>query len=90
QSIGGVVTRVEEGAPEIGVFGRVEHDSPSVGYTSFGELETSEVLDHEDTMERVNKAGESALDGLLKDPSLDELIDLSWEFALETRLTTER
>jgi pantoate kinase len=90
QSLGGVVTRVEPGAPEIGLFGSIEHEDPRVGYTVFGSLETADVLDNDDAMERVNKAGESALDGLLKDPSVDELIDLSWEFALEAGLTTER
>ena len=90
QSIGGIVTRVEPGAPEIGLFGSVEHDDPQVGYTVFDSLETADVLDDDEAMERVNKAGESALDGLLKDPSIEELIDLSWEFALEARLTTER
>jgi len=90
QFLGGVVTRVEPGAPELGLFGNVEHDDPEVGYTVFGELDTSEVLGNEEAMERVNKAGESALDGLLKDPSVGKVMDLSWEFALETNLATER
>jgi pantoate kinase len=90
QSIGGIVTRVEPGAPEIGLFGSVEHDDPRIGYTVFGSLETADVLEDDEAMERVDKAGESALDGLLKDPSIHELVDLSWEFALEAGLTTER
>lgn len=89
QSLGGIVTRVEPGAPELGLFGNVEHDDPTVGYTVFGELDTADVLDNDEAMERVNKAGESALDGLLKDPSVEKVMDLSWEFALETNLATE-
>lgn len=89
QSLGGIVTRVEPGAPELGLFGNVEHDDPEVGYTVFDELDTTDVLGDEGKMERVNKAGESALDGLLKDPSVGKVIDLSWEFALETGLVTE-
>ncbi|MFW5984374.1 MAG: pantoate kinase [Halobacteria archaeon] len=89
QSIGGIVTRVEPGAPEIGLFGNVEHEDPRIGYTVLGPLDTADVLGDKEAMDRVNKAGESALDGLLKDPSIEELVDLSWEFALESRLTTE-
>jgi len=89
QSLGGVVTRVEPGAPEIGLFGEVEVEDPRVGYTVYGPLDTEEVLEDDEAMERVNKAGESALDGLLKEPSVEELVDLSWEFALESGLTTE-
>jgi pantoate kinase len=90
QSLGGVVTRVEPGAPEIGLFGSVEHNDPRVGYTVFGPLDTADMLADDEAMERVNKAGESALDGLLKNPSVEELVELSWEFALEAGLTTER
>jgi len=89
QSIGGVVTRVEPGAPEIGLFGSVEYEDARIGYTVEGPLETADVLDDDEAMGRVNKAGESALDGLLKDPSVEELVDLSWEFALETGLATD-
>ncbi|MDZ7688946.1 MAG: pantoate kinase [Halobacteriales archaeon] len=90
QSLGGVVTRIEPGAPEIGLFGEIEVEDPRVGYTVVGKLDTSDVLGDDEAMERVNKAGESALDGLLKSPSVEKLIDLSWEFALESGLATER
>ena len=90
QSLGGVVTRVEPGAPEIGLFGEIDVEDPCVGYTVLGSLETADVLGDEEAMKRVNKAGESALDGLLKEPSIEELVDLSWEFALESGLATER
>jgi len=90
QSLGGVVTRIEPGAPEIGLFGEIDVEDPRVGYTVLGSLETADVLGDEEAMERVNKAGESALDGLLKEPSIDELVDLSWEFALESGLATEK
>lgn len=89
QSLGGVVTRVEPGAPEIGLFGEIEVEDPRVGYTVLGELETADVLEDDEALERINKAGESALDGLLKDPSVGEFVDLSWEFALESGLATE-
>ena len=90
QSIGGVVTRIEPGAPEIGLFGEIEVEDPRIGYTVVGSLDTAEVLDDEKAVERINNAGESALDGLLKDPSVEELVDLSWEFALESGLATEK
>ncbi len=90
QSIGGVVTRVEPGAPELGLFGAVEHESPVVGYTAFGGLDTQEVLGNDDRMALVNHAGESALDGFLKDPGFERMVDVSWEFALESGLPTDR
>ncbi len=89
QGLGGVVTRIEPGAPDIGLFGEIEVEDPRVGYTVHGSLDTADVLDDDEAIERVNKAGESALDGLLKDPSVGKLVDLSWEFALESGLTTE-
>lgn len=89
QMLGGIVTRVEPGAPELGLFGNIEHDDPKVGYTVLGKLDTPEILGDEAAMERVNKAGESALNGLLKSPSIEKLVDLSWEFALESGLATE-
>lgn len=91
QSQGGVVTRIEPGAPGLGVFGKIEHDPDiQVGYESFGSLETSRVLGDETAMEKVNAAGEDALDDLIADPSLENLIDVSWKFARETGLPTER
>lgn len=89
QSLGGVVTRVEPGAPEIGLFGEIEVNDPHIGYTVIGSLDTADVLGDEEAMERVNKAGESALDGLLKEPGVGKFVDLSWEFALESGLATE-
>lgn len=89
QGIGGVVTRIEPGAPDIGLFGEIEVEDPRIGYTVHGPLDTADVLGNDDAMERVNEAGESALNGLLKDPSVEELTDISWEFALETGLATE-
>lgn len=89
QSLGGVVTRVEPGAPEIGLFGEIEVEDPRVGYTVIGPLDTADILGDEEAMERVNKAGESALDGLLKEPGVGKFVDLSWEFALESGLATE-
>jgi pantoate kinase len=89
QLLGGVVTRVEPGAPEIGLFGEIEVEDPRVGYTVLGRLETADVLDDDEALERINKAGESALDGLLKEPDVGEFVDLSWEFALESGLATE-
>jgi pantoate kinase len=89
QSLGGVVTRVEPGAPEIGLFGEIEVEDPRIGYTVVGSLDTAGILGDEEAMERVNKAGESALDGLLKEPGVGKFVDLSWEFALESGLATE-
>lgn len=89
QGLGGVVTRIEPGAPDIGLFGEIEVEDPRIGYTVHGPLETGDVLEDDESMERVNKAGESALDGLLKDPSVGKLVDLSWEFALESGLATD-
>ncbi|MFP4632381.1 MAG: pantoate kinase [Halobacteriales archaeon] len=90
QSIGGVVTRVEPGAPELGLFGSVEHGSPAVEYTAYGSLDTASVLGDDDRMDAVDRAGESALDGLLKDPGFERMADVSWEFALESGLPTKR
>lgn len=89
QSLGGVVTRVEAGAPGLGTFGSID-ETASIEYTSFGGLDTTEVLGDEDIMGNVNRAGEEALDSLLENPGLEELVRLSWRFARDTGLPTER
>lgn len=90
QSLGGVVTRVEPGAPGIGAFGSIEVEDVTVEYTSYGSLDTAEVLSDKDVMGSVNSAGEEALDRLLENPGLDEVMEVSWEFTKETGLVTER
>ncbi len=90
QSLGGIVTRVEEGAPELGTFGKIDHDEDEeIGYTVLGGLDTSDVLSDDETMERINEAGEEALDEVLRNPSVEGLIEVSWEFARETGLVTD-
>lgn len=61
-----------------------------VGYASFGGIATSEVLGDEETMDRVRQTGEAVLARVPADPTLDQLLPLAWEFALETGLLTDR
>ncbi|MFB6283034.1 MAG: pantoate kinase [Halobacteria archaeon] len=88
QAIGGVVTRLDPGAIGVGTFGEIDHTDPTVTYTVLGELDTSDVLGNEKKMERINETGEESIDRLLRYPSVAELTDVGWEFALETNLTT--
>jgi pantoate kinase len=86
QARGGVPLRLEPGAPGHGELdgipaaGRVE-------YLALGELPTADVLAGD--TEALSAAGERALDGLLAEPTLPELLARSRTFAEEAGLLTE-
>lgn len=83
QNQGGIVTSGGDGLSRTERADRLEYDS-------FGSIATSEVLADEATMRRVRERGNDALARLPADPELAELVALSWEFARETGLVTER
>jgi pantoate kinase len=85
QSRGGVPIRLEPGAPEYNRLDGVPART-RVEYCSLGELSTAEVL--AGNTDRLSEAGVNALVDLVNEPTLDEFVRLSREFAEEADLLT--
>jgi len=86
QSTGGLVVRLSPGAPGLGVVDRIPVPPLKVDCLVRGPLSTKEVLSDPGTMREVNREGERALKELLKRPTLDRFVSLSWEFAQRSGL----
>lgn len=82
QDIGGIVASAGGGLTRTASEERVEYDV-------FGALDTSAILDDDETMARIRTAGDSVLTELPSEPPLSTLIDRSWTFATETGLVTD-
>ena len=64
--------------------------SADLAYTAFDGIATSAVLDDDRTIERVRECGRDCLSRASPEQSLRELLALSWEFAQDSGLATER
>lgn len=61
-----------------------------LSYTSFGAIATEDVLRDSETMDLIRETGEAVLADLPAEPTLATLVPVSWEFARETGLVTDR
>ena len=86
QNSGGLVVRLSPGAPGLGVVDRIPVPPLEVELLVSGPLSTKEVLSDAGTMRGVNREGERALRELLKRPTLERFVTLSWEFARRSGL----
>ena len=77
QNTGGLVIRLEPGAPGIGKLDRIPVPPLEVNYVVRGPISTRAILSNESVMKEVNKAGEVALEELLARPTLREFMRLS-------------
>ena len=83
QDRGGVIWSTDDGSR------RVERSDP-VEYTAFAGMATDEVLGDEGIVGRLRDLGEAAFARLPAEPTLSELVSISWEFARGTGLVTDR
>ncbi|VVB72281.1 Pantoate kinase [uncultured archaeon] len=88
QNCGGLVVRLEAGAPGTGKIDRIPVPSLPVSYVVRGPISTSEVLSDVDVMNAVNQAGAQALKELLQRPTLQEFMRLSRRFAEQSSLAS--
>lgn len=86
QCAGGLAIRTVPGAPGIGSVEKLEVDIMEISWVCLGEISTASVLDDDNTIRSVNKAGERALKLLVKDPGIENFMSLSKKFAVETGL----
>jgi pantoate kinase len=68
---------------------RTEMTAP-LEYTALAGIATDEVLADDRTLERIREAGQDSLSRFSPEKSLRDLLTLSWNFAQQTGLATER
>ena len=86
QNTGGLVIRLEPGAPSFGRVDRIPVSPLQVDYVVRGPLSTRAVLSDAKVMKAVNSAGEAALKQILKRPTLKEFMVLSRRFTEQSGL----
>ena len=59
-------------------------------YTAFAGIATTDILADDQTLERIRESGQDSLSRFSSQRSLQDLFDVSWEFARQTGLTTDR
>jgi pantoate kinase len=89
QNTGGLVVRLEAGAPGIGVVDRIPVQPLKISYVVRGPISTKEVLSDQKAMQEINRAGEAALKDLLKKPTLKEFMLLSRHFTSRIGLASD-
>ncbi|UYZ40231.1 MAG: pantoate kinase [Candidatus Methanospirare jalkutatii] len=92
---GGVVIRKKAGAPGIGEIDRIPTRSITVSYAVLGKgIETRRMLrdaSHDKELRRrINNAGKASMRELLREPTIENFMRCSQNFALKTGLASER
>jgi len=89
QNAGGLVVRLQPGAPGTGRIDRIPVPTMPISYVVHGPLSTKEVLSDEKVMTAVNAAGEAALKELLKRPTFTNFLRLSRRFTVQSGLASD-
>jgi pantoate kinase len=87
---GGLVLRTHPGAPGIG---RVEKIVPDLGVVVFlvgEEMETKQVLQDREAIERINSAGRKSYETFCRDKTPERFLRASWSFARASGLVNEK
>lgn len=89
--IGGCILTIEPGAPGIAQIDRIPTSDDYVIVAGvFGPIPTKEVLSSFERRSAVNRWGRKTLERILAEPSLENFLACSREFAFKTGFTTER
>jgi pantoate kinase len=89
QNEGGLVVRLEPGAPGVGLIDRIPVQPLKVNYVVRGPISTKEVLSDQAMMKEINSAGEAALKDLLRRPTLQDFMLLSRRFTVQSGLASD-
>lgn len=89
QNTGGLVIRLEAGAPGRGVVDRIPVQQLEISYVVRGPISTKEILSDPKAMGEVNREGEACLKELLKRPNLKEFMVLSRRFTSRIGLASD-
>jgi pantoate kinase len=91
QSVGGFVHRLEPGIPPHGELERLRIPAREVMFCVLGpHIRTSDVLSDVEARERIRDSGNICLRDFENVPGFDEFVDISWMFARDTGLATEK
>ncbi|MDO9536930.1 MAG: hypothetical protein Q7J68_01260 [Thermoplasmata archaeon] len=91
QSVGGFVHRLEPGIPPHGELMRLNFGAKEVVFCILGQpISTSAILNDRDMCSRIRDSGEICLRDFEVVPGFDEFVDISWVFARDTGLATEK
>lgn len=91
QSRGGVEIRIKPGAPGIGYVDLIPAGPDIVVVCgSLGPIETKKMLSKPELREKINRIGGKMVDELVKNASIEKLVELSKRFATEIGLMSER
>ena len=89
QNAGGLVVRLQPGAPGTGRIDKIPVPPLPVSYVVRGPISTKEILSDEKAMIAVNLAGESALKELLRKPTFTSFMQLSRRFTVQSGLASD-
>jgi len=89
QNSGGLVVRLQPGAPGTGRIDRIPVPPLPISYVVRGPISTKQVLSDEKVMTAVNAAGEAALKELLKRPTFTNFLQLSRRFTVQSGLASD-
>ncbi|WP_455240505.1 pantoate kinase [Methanothermobacter tenebrarum] len=85
---GGICLRLREGAPGHGITDRIIYDPLYVVCKVFGELDTATVIKDPKSRDMINFIGSGMLKRLVSNPTPENFMGLSYEFAEKTKLLT--
>lgn len=88
QNTGGLVVRLEPGAPGIGKVDRIPVPPLRIDYVVRGPISTRDVLSDPAAMREINKAGEAAVKELIQRPTLKQFMLLSSRFTKQIDLAS--
>lgn len=90
QSAGGIVLRRMEGCPPFGVIEQIDGPETELVLCVIGEgLPTKDIITDSGYKRRINEIGDSLLRDLQNNPTLEEVMRLSYKFSKETGLLSE-
>lgn len=87
---GGCVMRMKEGSPRFGIIDKIPITQPIyVICKTLGCLDTGGIIDDPIHQMKINSSGSNLLKELMKNPSINNFIKLSYEFAKNTNLISD-
>ena len=89
ESLGGLVVREKPGGSAFGNFYSIPVPEKEVYCLVLGELSTKEIINDPVCIQKINAAGESALNRFLKNPTLDSFMSESLTFSKSIGLLSE-
>jgi pantoate kinase len=89
QNSGGIVVRLEPGAPGTGSIDRIPIPPLKVNYVVRGPISTRDVITDLALMKAINQSGLAALKELLKRPTLQDFMRLSRRFTVQSGLASQ-